>query len=269
MACFYLLGSEDHMSNRTDALFGAITREVEARERVFELTDRLNRRREQIAAEIVRVEAQRETERAEIIRRAGEDRAEIERERAAEVSKIERKFHRVTTDAIAERDALAAHQARNAASDQLAEVDSAARLELDHLQTSLDRQGRTLDSHYAQRIATLINSTRREEIALTAAADRAERARLAVTQIGGAWRENQETTHQSNLYNIMNFGLSIAESRFRQFVTAILSAIPAKLPQAGMSAINLNIQATAPKAIRREVDSRLSEYFRRAGFGED
>jgi len=244
------------MAGRTDDLFAAITREVEAHER-------LNRRRAEIAAAITRLDSEREADRAEIARRAGEDRAEIERERAAEIAKIDRTFYRASTDAIAERDALAAHQARNAAADRLAAVDAETRLELEHLQTALDRESRTLDTHYARRITTLLDSARREEADLVAAADRAERARLAVAQIGGAWREVQETTHQNNLYSILNFGLSLAESRFQQFITRLLTAIPG---YGGATPVSMTVYATAPAAIRREVDSRLSEYFRRAGF---
>jgi hypothetical protein len=255
------------MANRTDNLFAAITREVAAREEAFAAEERLSKRRAQIAAEVVRVEARREAERAEIIRRAGEDRAALERERAAEVAAIQRRFQRIMTDAVAERDALAAHQARNAAEDQLAAAEAAAQLDLARLHTALDRQSRALDSHYAERIAVLMASTRREEAEVTAAASRAERARLAVTQIGGAWREQQEAAHQSNLSSILNFGLSIAESRWQQFMTAILRAIPGGT--VGTSGnVNLTVNATAPAAIRQQVDSRLNEYFRRAGYTE-
>ena len=249
------------MANRTDGLFAAITREVGAREEAFAAEERLAQRRAKIAAEVVRVEARREAQRAEIIRRAGEDRAALERERAAEVAAIQRRFQRITTDAVAERDALAAHQARNAA------AEAAAQLDLARLHTALDRQSRALDSHYAKRIAVLMASTRREEAELTAAASRAERARLAVTQIGGAWREQQEAAHQSNLTNILSFGLSIAESRWQQFMAAILRAIPGgTLGTSGN--VNLTVNATTPAAIRQQVDSRLNEYFRRAGYTE-
>lgn len=255
------------MANRTDNLFAAITREVTAREEAFAAEGRLAQRRAKIAAEVLRIEARREAERAEIIRRAGEDRAVLEREHAAEVAAITRRFGRLTTDAIAERDALAAHQARNAAADQLAAAEAAAQSDLARLHTTLDRQSRTLDSHYAERIAALMASTRREEAEVTAAASRAERARLAVTQIGGAWREQQEVAHQSNLANILNFGLSIAESRWQQFVAAILRTIPGGT--VGTSGnVNLTVNATAPAAIRQQVDSRLNEYFRRAGYTE-
>ena len=116
-------------------------------------------------------------------------------------------------------------------------------------------------------IAALMLSTRREEAELTAAASRAERARLAVTQIGGAWREQQEAAHQSNLTNILSLGLSIAESRWQQFIAAILRAIPGgTLGTSGN--VNLTVNATAPAAIRQQVDSRLNEYFRRAGYTE-
>lgn len=260
------------MMNRTDELFAAITREVEAHERAFAAAEQLQRRREQIALELVRVEARREAERAEIMRRAGEDRAAIERERAAKIAHIERRYHRAQTAAIAERDALAAQQARTAAADQRADADAAASLDLERLHVALDRQSRALDGHYAQRIAALIDSTRREETALTTAAERAERARLTVAQIGGAWREQHETTHQSVLFNILHFGLSIAESRFQQFVAALVAAIPSALPPAPAShggGVQMMIHAASPGAIRREVDSRLSEYFRRAGYTED
>ncbi len=255
------------MANRTDGLFTAITREVTAREDAFAAEERLSKRRAQIAAEMVRIEAQREAQRAEIIRRAGEDRAALERERTAEVAAVQRRFGRLTMDAVAERDALAAHQARTAAADQLAASDAAAQVDLARLHTVLDRQSRALDSHYAERIAALMTSTRREEAEVTAAASRAERARLAVTQIGGAWREQQEAAHQSNLSGILNFGLSIAESRWQQFVAAILRAIPGGTVGASGN-VNLTVNATAPAAIRQQVDSRLNEYFRRAGYTE-
>jgi len=255
------------MANRTDGLFAAITREVGAREEIFAAEERLVGRRAKIAAEVVQIEARREAERAAIIRRAGEERAALERERAAAVAAIERRWQRVTTDAIAERDALAAHQARNAAADQLAENDAAAQVDLARLQMALDRQSRTLDSHYAERIAALMTSTRREEAEVTAAANRAERARLVVTQIGGAGREQQEATHQTNLSSILNFGLSMAESRWQQFMATILQAIPGGTGSAS-SSVNLTVNATAPAAIHQQVDSRLNEYFRRAGYTE-
>lgn len=256
------------MTNQTDALFAAITREVQARERQFEAAERLNRRRAQIAAEITRIEARREAERAEIVRRAGEDRAAIERKRAAEIAEIERKLSRATTAAIAERDALAAHQARNAAADQRATADDAAREQLDRLQTALEREGRTLDRHYADRIDTLMASARREASELAAASERSERARLAVTQIGGAWREQQETAHQNNLYGILHFGLSLAESRFQQFIAALTRAIPTHAARGATGGVQVRVEALSPRAIRQEVDARLSEYFRRAGYTE-
>jgi hypothetical protein len=254
--------------NLTDDLFTAITREVEARERQFAAAERLNRRRAEIAAEITRIEARREQERGEIARRAAEDRAAIEQRRAAEIAGIERKLQRATANAIAERDALAARQAREAAADQRVAADDAARLRFDHLQTALNRESRALDAHYADRIGALIASTRREEVELAAAADRAERTRLAVAQIGGVWREQQETAHQTSLYSIMQFGLSIAESRFQQFINTLIRAIPAAA-RSGTGGVQVTVEAYSPKAIRQAVDTRLAEYFRRAGYTED
>lgn len=130
-------------------------------------------------------EADAEERRREIAADGAERRERIEADDAERRAEILKRFNRDYTNAVAERDALAAYKAKQTRDDELDKQDKAHKKQLDELekqldkqykavQKSLDKQLRTIQDNYDRQVREIQQSLDKQLQALQKEHDRAE-----------------------------------------------------------------------------------------------
>lgn len=176
---------------RTDAYLAAITETVQAQDTLRRAQEAYNEAVNASAARIAeinaklqedlsRAEAERQSDLAEAARDAGEERVKVTEDAEKERARIQRRFERTYSDAVAERDALAAKRAEDQRDDELKELDERYKDQLKTVDKSLAAQQRTIEARYQQQVAT-INAAAQSAVRTEQAA---AQARLSALQQG-------------------------------------------------------------------------------------
>jgi hypothetical protein len=177
--------------DQADAYLASITKTVQAQEDLTKAQDTYN---EAVAASGARIaeinaklqadlaasETDRQRDLTDAARAAGEERVKATEDAEKERARIQKRFDRSYSDAVAERDALAAKRAEDQKADELSELDNRYKDQLKTVDKSLAAQQRTIEARYQQQVAT-INAAAQAAVRTEQAA---AQARLSALQQG-------------------------------------------------------------------------------------
>lgn len=285
------------LKQQTDNYFAALEAEVKAQEALFAAREKEREERDKYIEDGRKLAQEAQDDLNEIIADGEEKRAEIAEKTQKAIAKIERDYARDRMTAIAERDALAAHQAaiqrqddiddtKEDEDERLQEQEKAQQKQIDSLKESITKQAAALDAGYRRQQEITTAAINRAQVDLINAKN--QEAMIAMYG-AGTLRTIQTnflgdltmlyTNYTQGIVNTVGFMLNYANSAYTQYPFSVGNQQPtnygtqgAFIPASNMAAngVTINISgATSPSQVRREVDLRLSDYFRRAGYTED
>jgi hypothetical protein len=273
------------ISGETDELFKNLEAQGKAREEINTLNAKAIQIELDASAKIEEIRTDANERRADIEQDAADRRTDIEQKSADDRYKIIRDFNRSYGQAVAERDALAAVQAKQNADDRLedqkkAETDAQKALDKslakqnDTIQKSLDKQLRSIETAKRKESDTVARALLEQQIALqnnvnTERSIRESQMNLRIVQ---AMQEQVLLTGRyESMYNIMDLYLSAMVSRTQTAMQSIYNYI-----NSGMSVNGVNPGSPAAydlygmtvpqtQAVRSIVNDQLNYTLQRSG----
>lgn len=181
------------ISSQTDDYFKALQKEIEARETLIEAQRAYNEALAKAAEDRLKVEIEASAKLNDILAEANDRAAEIEERGRKEREKILRDFQRSFTQAVGERDALAARQAQIAAMDRLKDQKESEDESIRQVNKAMEKQLRALDKWYNEQQMRIETALRSELAVRQAAINRAqidlinaENAKLSIAAYGAS-----------------------------------------------------------------------------------
>lgn len=261
---------QEALTEQTDAYFKALENETKAREALAEAQRKAQEDYEEYIKKSREISQEADDRANEIAADGAERRADIERKAQDTIAKIMRDYGRTNAQSIAERDALAAYQAKiqrddsledegKARSDALKEQEKAQAKALDSLKASIQKQARALEDSYAHQQQITAQAAARAQVDLT----NLEYTKNAIA-MGGA---NSQRVIHGDMWNSLftiatNYATAIANT-----VQFILGGTGGGTAGAGSIGARGGAQPIA-YAVNQAVDYRLNQYFQAAGITE-
>lgn len=218
----------------------------------------------------------------EILADGGDKRADIERRTQDAIAKTMRDYGREQFNAVAERDALAAYQAKQRAEDQqsdeqkaradaIKEQEKAQAKALASLQSSVNQQTRTLETSYRNQQALAANAALRAQIDL----QNAKASEIAIAANGANGMRSIHSFMWGELTTVAVNGVQAILTQTRRlvggmggtdmYVNGLNEGVPAAYDLYGVGTST----RTTTQAVFGAVDQRLNQYFRTTGITRD
>jgi len=270
------------ISQQTDNYFTAVTATVKAQEALTKAQQDAQKVYDDYMAKSLEISTQTAEKEREILADGGDKRADIERRTQDAIAKTMREYGREQFNAVAERDALAAYQAKQRAEDQLTdeqkaradaikEQEKAQAKALASLQSSVNQQTRTLETSYRNQQALAGNAALRAQIDL----QNAKASEIAIAANGA----NGMRTIYSNFWGALTAetvnGVTAILTQTRKLVGGMggtsmyVNGVNAGSPAAyDLYGVGTSTRTTT-QAVFGAVDQRLNQYFRTTGITRD
>ena len=211
----------DLLSTRTGAYMEAVTQTVHAQESLTKAQNaynetvaasagRISEINANLQAELSEAESDRQRDLADAAREAGEERVKATEDAEQERARIQKRFDRSYTDAVAERDALAAKRAEDQRDDELDQLGDRYKDQLKTVDDSLKKQQAVIASRYQQQVATANAAAQ----AAVRTEQQAAQARITVLQQG-------VQAAQVQLTNALNYEYMARASYYQQSLSAV------------------------------------------------
>lgn len=211
----------DLLSTRTGAYMEAVTQTVQAQEALTKAQNayndtvavsagRISEINANLQAELSEAESDRQRDLADAAREAGEERVKATEDAEQERARIQKRFDRSYTDAVAERDALAAKRAEDQRDDELDQLGDRYKEQLKTVDDSLKKQQAVIASRYQQQVATA-----------NAAAQAAVRLEQQRAQAEISVRQQAIQAAQVQLTNALNYEYMARASYYQQSLSAV------------------------------------------------
>lgn len=153
-------------TDKASAYLGAITQTVTAQEALTKAqaayADAVDASQVRIAdigrklqEDLAEAETDRQRELADAVAKAGDDRVRVEEESAQERLRIQARFARSFSEAVADRDALAAKRAEEQRDDELSQLTERGKEQTRAIDKALAQQQKLIETRYQQQVATL------------------------------------------------------------------------------------------------------------------
>lgn len=154
--------NKEALTDQTDQLLELVDQEVAAREKLFEINQRIADIEAERIADIERITQERDERLLEIGEDNAEARIKIEEDTADRIAKINRDAKRATEIATAERDVVAFTLAKIRQKDALEDEGKSYDKRLKELEKSLDKQLKAIEKGYQKQIDNVNISTQRQ-----------------------------------------------------------------------------------------------------------